>query len=274
MPIIEQEPKFVKSQVDEMPVHDWSRVDAGIFHDFHHAWIEELKRALNQRLPSDYYALAEQITARFGPDVLALQELSGPAMQSSDSQEPPSVTGESGNEGAVALAPPDLEVTASTEVDYYRLKQKAVAVRHVSDDRVVAVIEIVSKANKANVTGLDAFLRKSAGLMHEGVHLLVLDLQPTTPRDPNGIHGAIWEYISGETDYRAPPAKPLTLVAYEVADATLAYVVPVAVGDTLRDMPLFLKIDGQIPAPLEHTYMRAFEFMPRRWRTVLDQTSI
>jgi hypothetical protein len=22
------------------PVHDWTRVDAGIFHDFHHAWIE------------------------------------------------------------------------------------------------------------------------------------------------------------------------------------------------------------------------------------------
>jgi hypothetical protein len=27
-----------------MPIHDWSRVDAGIFHDFHHAWIEQLKR--------------------------------------------------------------------------------------------------------------------------------------------------------------------------------------------------------------------------------------
>ncbi len=27
-----------------MPVHDWTRVEAGIFHDFHHAWIEEIKR--------------------------------------------------------------------------------------------------------------------------------------------------------------------------------------------------------------------------------------
>jgi len=27
-----------------MPIHDWSRVDTGIFHDFHHAWIEEIKR--------------------------------------------------------------------------------------------------------------------------------------------------------------------------------------------------------------------------------------
>jgi hypothetical protein len=22
-----------------MPMHDWTRVDAGIYHDFHHEWI-------------------------------------------------------------------------------------------------------------------------------------------------------------------------------------------------------------------------------------------
>jgi hypothetical protein len=57
-----------------MPIHDWTRVDAGIFHDFHHAWIEEIKRTLNRGiLPADYYALAEQHAAGFGPDVLTLQ---------------------------------------------------------------------------------------------------------------------------------------------------------------------------------------------------------
>jgi len=57
-----------------MPIHDWTRVGAGIFHDFHHAWIEELKRSLNRGvLPPDYYALAEQFAAGFGPDVLTLQ---------------------------------------------------------------------------------------------------------------------------------------------------------------------------------------------------------
>jgi hypothetical protein len=44
-----------------MPVHDWTRVDAGIFHDFHQTWMPEIKRALNGgRLPADYYALVEQ----------------------------------------------------------------------------------------------------------------------------------------------------------------------------------------------------------------------
>ena len=50
-----------------------SRVKSGIFHHFHHSWIEELQRALNRGLlPPDYYAMAEQRTDRFGPDVLAL----------------------------------------------------------------------------------------------------------------------------------------------------------------------------------------------------------
>ena len=51
-----------------------TRVPDGIFHDFHHAWIEEIKRALNAGvLPEGYYALAEQHAAGFGPDVLTLQ---------------------------------------------------------------------------------------------------------------------------------------------------------------------------------------------------------
>ncbi len=30
-----------------MPVHDWTRVDDGIFHAFHLAWLSELQKALN-----------------------------------------------------------------------------------------------------------------------------------------------------------------------------------------------------------------------------------
>src|SRR5206468_2795490 len=59
---------------EAMPVHDWTRVDAGIFHAFHHDWITDLARTLNRGiLPEDYYALPEQHAAGFGPDVLTLQ---------------------------------------------------------------------------------------------------------------------------------------------------------------------------------------------------------
>src|SRR4051812_10625443 len=55
-----------------MPVHDWTRVGAGIFHDFHTAWITEIRNGLNHGLlPQWYYALTEQHAGRFIPDVLA-----------------------------------------------------------------------------------------------------------------------------------------------------------------------------------------------------------
>src|SRR5271166_5976345 len=56
-----------------MPIHDWTRVDAGLFHAFHHDWITNLSRALNAGvLPPDYFALPEQSIRGPVPDVLTL----------------------------------------------------------------------------------------------------------------------------------------------------------------------------------------------------------
>src|ERR1700694_3311602 len=107
-----------------MPIHDWTRVDAGIFHHFHHGWIEEIKRALNRGLlPPDHYALAEQIAGGLGPDVLTLQ---GPTNGSPGPASPG---------GAVALAtfPPRVWYRAKTEIDIYAAKAKVIAIRHTSN---------------------------------------------------------------------------------------------------------------------------------------------
>ena len=56
-----------------MPVHDWTRVEAGIFHDLHVAWIPELRKSLNSGLlPDGFYAFAEQHAGRAIADVLTL----------------------------------------------------------------------------------------------------------------------------------------------------------------------------------------------------------
>jgi hypothetical protein len=49
-----------------MPIHDWTRVSDGTFHDFHIAWIAEIRNVLNGGLlpPGYYYAQAEQIVNR------------------------------------------------------------------------------------------------------------------------------------------------------------------------------------------------------------------
>ena len=90
-----------------MPVHDWTRVEAGVFHHFHHAWIEEISRALNAGiLPPEFYALSEQHAAGFGPDVLALES------EGEAGKEMP--LGESAGSGGLLLAPPKQPVTAET----------------------------------------------------------------------------------------------------------------------------------------------------------------
>jgi hypothetical protein len=56
-----------------MPVHDWTRVDAGVFHDFHNVWIGELRNALNSGLlPPEFYAMSEQLAGKYISDVLTL----------------------------------------------------------------------------------------------------------------------------------------------------------------------------------------------------------
>lgn len=243
-----------------MPVHDWKRVEAGIFHDFHHEWISTIRRTLNDRLlPEDYYALAEQEAAGFGPDVLTLQTARpGP--------EAPSPAN-----GPVALlqAPPQVRFMADSRREFLRRKKSVIAVHHVSGDRVVAIVEILSPGNKASKNAFHALINKACELMEHKVHLLLIDLFPPTKRDPRGVHAALWEEMTDE-EFVPPADKPLTLAAYESSLSLKAYVEPVAVGDVLRDMPLFLEPGAYVLVPLEETYNAAFAAVPRRWRQVLE----
>ncbi len=248
-----------------MPMHDWTRVKAGIFHHFHHDWITEIARTLNQGvLPADYYALAEQHAAGFGPDVLTLQ---GKSEGDDDGDGTDGDASPSG--GGVLLASPKLQPTAETDMAFYRRKQNSIAVRHVSGDRIVAMIEIVSPSNKAGRNALRAFVQKAAELLDNRIHLLILDPHPPGRRDPQGIHNEIWQEIAGE-EQAAPDDKPLTLAAYESGLTVRAYVVPFRVGDSLADMPLFLAPEKAVTVPLEATYGAAFAEVLRRWRRVLE----
>jgi hypothetical protein len=154
-------------------------------------------------------------------------------------------------------------------MDEYVLKQKTLVIRHSSGDRIVALIEIVSPGNKASRHGLRSLVAKVVEALYRGYHLLVIDLHRPTPRDPQGIHGVIWAEISDES-FEAPPERPLTLAAYSAGQIKRAYVEPIAVGDALPDMPLFLEPEGYVNVPLEATYQAAWRGVPQRWRRVLE----
>jgi hypothetical protein len=110
-------------------------------------------------------------------------------------------------------------------------------------------------------------------LLRGGVHLLVVDLFPPGPRDPQGIHPPIWEGLVGESDFVLPADAPLTLAAYVGGDRPEAFIEPRAVGNPLAEMPLFLTPGVYVPAPLEATYRSAWEGLPAFWRGVLESPS-
>ncbi len=257
-----------------MAIHDWRRVDAGIFHHFHHRWIAAITDVLNQRLlPPDFYALAEQQGAGFEPDVLTLKASDGTETEDQGDGPvagiPHRANGNGASGGGVLMIQPPVRVTVETDLEFYRRKQNVVAVRHVTGDRLVAVVEIVSKGNKSGRKAFEDFLRRAAEFLSHQVHLLIIDVQPPTSRDPQGIHGAIWDEIAGE-EYIRPIDKPLTLAAYESSSTVRAYVEPIDVGDTPIDMPLFIEPGRYVAVPIEESYQLAFSSVPRRWRSNLE----
>src|SRR5438132_1415788 len=138
-----------------MPMHDWTRVKSGIYHNFHYRWIAAIMDRLNAGLlPSGYFAMAEQIIGRPETDVVALQ-------------------------------------TGSRR-------------------------------------------------------------KPRT--NSNG----------GVAD------KPLTLAAYQVEPIETSYVEPIAVGDPLPEMPLFLFDEYGISVPLEETYQTTWNVLPAEIRQLLE----
>ena len=143
------------------------------------------------------------------------------------------------------------------------------AIRHVSGHRVVAVVEVVSPGNKSTRPALDQFIRKAGEFLDQGIHLLIVDLIPPGRFDPNGIHGVIWEYIAGR-DFLRPADKPLTVAAYESGLTTRAYVEPLAVGDPLPDMPLFLEPGEWVPTPLDRSYRTTWETLPLPLKEMVD----
>jgi hypothetical protein len=246
-----------------MPVHDWTRVEAGIFHHFHNSWIIELSNALNGGLlPRDYYALGEQHAGRIIPDVLTLH-----ASQPNGELPPPPSAG-----GGLALADAPPKVRRQlTSSETYRQRRRTLAIRHVSGHRLVALVEIISPANKDRLESVESFVEKAFEALDRGVHLLLVDLFPPGRHDPRGMHGAVWSTLH-EDPYDWSLAEPLTVAAYHAGPPVRAYLEHLAVGGVLPAMPLFLLSERYIEAPLEPTYQAAYRGVPAFWRQVLEGT--
>src|SRR5256885_4614194 len=112
-----------------MPIHDWTRVNAGLFHHFHQRWIAAICDALNSGgLPKGYYALSEQVSGGPIPDVITLQQRAKPPVRP-----------ETSGGVAVAAAPPKARFVRQAEPEQYAAKANRVTIRHPLG-HIVAVI--------------------------------------------------------------------------------------------------------------------------------------
>lgn len=243
-----------------MPVHDWSKVDANVFHHFHQRWTIAICDCLNAGvLPTGYSALVEQHTGGLIPDVVTLERRS--------QREVPEDAG-----GAILTVPPQTSLVRHAKF-VLAARGNRVVIRHRLGE-VVCMLEVVSPGNKSGRAALRAFVSKTIEFLRQGVNVILVDLLPPTPRDPQGIHKAIWDEIE-EEHFELPPDKPLTLAAYVAGDLltgreTTAYVEPIGIGDLLPDMPAYLDSMSYVLVPLEAAYQTTWTSCPADLRELVE----
>jgi hypothetical protein len=242
-----------------MPIHDWTRVDAGIFHGFHLRWISELTKSLNTGgLPQQFYADSEQYADGKNADVLALHR--SPA----ESRTPIVSTAP-----IATLSPPaDTLRRTARKVITEKQKQRRLVVRHVSGHRVVAHIEIVSPRHKDRRASAEDFIAKGREAIDAGVHLAVIDLFPPTRATRRGLAAGIWRKYDS-SPVVAPPGRPLCVASFAATDRPEGLFKFLAFGDELPAFPLSLTESLAVNLPLAETYAAAFAGSPPYLRELL-----
>ena len=147
-----------------MPIHDWSRVPAGLFHDFRQDWSVEITRTLNRgRLPKGLSALVEQRAGPKESDVLAIEV------------RPERCAGEEVDGGVATMPPPVTRIVRRTTKEIYASRANRIVVKH-HLGRIIAVIEIVSPGNKDSRAAIRDFVEKTVDCLRKGIHVLIVDL--------------------------------------------------------------------------------------------------
>ncbi len=240
-----------------MPIHDWSRVPAGLFHHFHQHWSIEIAATLNRgRLPKGVAALVERRCAPRESGALAIESRSNARSEFGD------------DSGVTTMTPPVARFVSRTTKQIYATRANLVVLKH-HLGRTIAVIEIVSPGNKDSRAALRDFVDKTIQFLRAGIHALAIDLFPPTPREPLGIHKLIWDEIE-EKEFALPPGKDRILASYETGGVQACYVEPIRVGDILPDMPLFLANNWHVPVPLESTYQATWNACPEELRLAVE----
>lgn len=255
-----------------MPVHDWSRVICGYFHDFHQNWSVVIANALNEGLlPDRLYALVERPPPWFGraDGRGGINELLRPSVDQ------PRCRFEAASGPHVRTNRPTADVIQRpklTDAGDYARRANVITVRRASDDTPVATLRIISPGHKDRESSVARFCEQTGRMIASGLHVSVVDILRPTPSAAEGMHAEIWRRCyRDEGPALMSQDRPVLTVAYNVTNdvgemVPEAFVTTSELGQPLPDLPLFLEEDRYVPVPLAATYARTWEATPRQVR--------
>jgi hypothetical protein len=212
---------------------------------FHGAWAAAMARLLNQSvLPSGYYAVP--LVDRDGPieiDVAALREQGA------------SESARGGNEAQTWAAPaPTLAVAVDLAA------ADGVEIQVFADDgdpRLAAAVELLSPRNKDRPAARQAFAVKCVGYLQQGSSVVVVDTVSTRRADLNSTMLSLLGVVSSAA---ALPLSGLSAVSYravgreEETQELQVWPAPIALGQPLPTLPLWIASDFSVPLDLEASY--------------------
>jgi hypothetical protein len=202
-------------------------------HSFHNSWATYLSSRLNALLPPGYFAEAN---VQFGVeiDVAAFADPGTTGAPAGWAPPPP-------------LASPPFEMSGAVV--------EVVIFDRSGGPRPAGAVELVSPANKDRPLHREAFVAKCVTYLNAGVGLVLVDVVTERPAD---LHRELLTRL-GLGDRRPGPA--LSGSAYRPVERDGVRVLdlwrePIAVGQPLPTLPLWLRGGLCLPVELEATYER------------------
>jgi hypothetical protein len=236
-----------------MALHDHFRPPLGVrrhWHAFHNAWATYIAADLNQRLPEGYFA---ESNVQFGIeiDVATFEE---PGLTRTDAVAPgeyiDSLSTGVGVEWIVPAPTQTLPIALMDEtVEILVFNQAA-------GPTLTGALELVSPANKDRPAHRAAFISQCAAYLQQGIGLIIIDI--VTDRRVNLHNDLLTRLCSAsvvpwQADLYVVSYRPVQRAEQPSLDVWQA---PVALGQALPSIPLWLRGHLCVPVPLDITYER------------------
>ncbi len=235
-----------------MPLRDHFRpplTNRKSWEGFHGAWPTAIVMALNRKLPPQFDAEPRvHLGAYFEIDVASYEE---------DEVNPLASGGgtEAGGVATAVWAPPQPTLAVATDLpDQDEYEVRVYDAQH--HRRLVAAVEIVSPANKDRPEHRRMFVAKCAALLRQHVCVAIVDV--VTTRQFN-LYNDLLDLIGQTNPSLAPEPPPLYAAACrwtrsDGAGRFEAWAYPLALGQPLPTLPLWLADNLAVPLELEASY--------------------